>query len=667
MNISFSLYQRGQQKKDRQPPSRDSMVKSACWSVETCWSPLTPEHGFPSLYAFVTGRSPSDGLLPSLLQESKSCKACPPPKGGRGSDILARTRGHLPERVFMLGAGPEDARAAGLARFAQLAAKRLRKGGPVAAEPRVALPGIIPHERAEEARLYLGMRLEQQGEDVRVAEHAGQAGHEALRRAAVARGREHRVDIGLVLRAQGKRLNLLVRQAETAQVGEARRILALVDEAEQRVEGADFLHGLGVQDAVGEDLRVFAQVQAVVDDIALEAVLAQRALGHAAQEVRPKAARPDGQAVLHAGADEAHRAASVSPIKRLRRSNRWSSGPGAPAQVEHRGERARDIRLGALHGLGERIALGEVGGDGAGERAARAVRVRIGDALAGEPRARAVKEEVVGVVDLMAALDEHGAAAGVVDALGGALHGFGRVNLHAGEHLSLRHVRRDHGREREQLRAQRGHGVVHQQPRAAGGDHHGVDDDAARAVDAQSVDDGLDERRRGDHAGLDGVGEDVSEDAVELGGQEVGRDLQNAADAGGVLRGQCGDRAHGVNAVGRHYLDDTLWWKAAQEEDQRQSSGGYHITTDVNSGDAPSDDISSYLGGSLGGSNIAPVGTATTSGGHSSTTTHIPTPVQPTPPVSLDSKLDELIQRSNVVTQMTGKNYKYGNNTCGIK
>ena len=111
----------------------------------------------------------------------------------------------------------------------------------------------------------------------------------------------------------------------------------------------------------------------------------------------------------------------------------------------------------------------------------------------------------------------------------------------------------------------------------------------------------------------------------------------------------------------RDYLDDTLWWKAAQEEDQRQSSGGSHITTDVNSGDAPSDDISSYLGGSLGGSNIAPVGTATTSGGHSSTTTHIPTPVQPTPPVSLDSKLDELIQRSNVVTQMTGKNYKYGN------
>ena len=46
----------------------------------------------------------------------------------------------------------------------------------------------------------------------------------------------------------------------------------------------------------------------------------------------------------------------------------------------------------------------------------------------------------------------------------------------------------------------------------------------------------------------------AGEDAVELGGEEVGRDLQNAADAGGVLRGQCGDRAHGVNAVGRHYL-----------------------------------------------------------------------------------------------------------------
>ena len=37
MNISFSLYQRGQQKKDRQPPSRDSMVKSAqMFSADCC-------------------------------------------------------------------------------------------------------------------------------------------------------------------------------------------------------------------------------------------------------------------------------------------------------------------------------------------------------------------------------------------------------------------------------------------------------------------------------------------------------------------------------------------------------------------------------------------------------------------------------------------------------
>lgn len=38
--------------------------------------------------------------------------------------------------------------------------------------------------------------------------------------------------------------------------------------------------------------------------------------------------------------------------------------------------------------------------------------------------------------------------------------------------------------------------------------------------------------------------------------------------------------------------------KPAQEEDQRQSTGGSRTTTAVNTGDTPSDDISSYLGGS---------------------------------------------------------------------
>ena len=111
----------------------------------------------------------------------------------------------------------------------------------------------------------------------------------------------------------------------------------------------------------------------------------------------------------------------------------------------------------------------------------------------------------------------------------------------------------------------------------------------------------------------------------------------------------------------REYMDDTKWWKAAQEEDQKQQSGGTR-TTEVNTGDTPSDDLSSYLGG---GETNTPTGSGSAlpisepSGvpsGYSSTTTTSPSPTVPE-----TSKLDELIQKSNPVTQLSGKNYKFGN------
>lgn len=111
----------------------------------------------------------------------------------------------------------------------------------------------------------------------------------------------------------------------------------------------------------------------------------------------------------------------------------------------------------------------------------------------------------------------------------------------------------------------------------------------------------------------------------------------------------------------RDYIDDTLWWKAAQEEDQKQSTGGSRTTTAVNTGDVPSDDISSYLGGGIatstgntaGNTNPAQTGLTSTPSGSTTTT--------PTPPVQETSKLDELIQRSSIVSQLTGRNYRFGN------
>ena len=104
------------------------------------------------------------------------------------------------------------------------------------------------------------------------------------------------------------------------------------------------------------------------------------------------------------------------------------------------------------------------------------------------------------------------------------------------------------------------------------------------------------------------------------------------------------------------YIDDTLWWKAAQEEDQKQSTGGSRVTTAVNTGSVPSDDISAYLGG-MSSNEEQPVtsGSVNTSSGSAQTPLTIPSTTQET------SKLDELIQRATVVNQLTGRNYRFGN------
>ena len=80
-------------------------------------------------------------------------------------------------------------------------------------------------------------------------------------------------------------------------------------------------------------------------------------------------------------------------------------------QIQHGRQRAGDVFLGPLHGLVQIIALGQIGGNGAGEGAAGAVGVGIVDPLAVEPLAEAVPpQEIVGIIDLMAALAQYGAA-----------------------------------------------------------------------------------------------------------------------------------------------------------------------------------------------------------------------------------------------------------------
>ena len=102
---------------------------------------------------------------------------------------------------------------------------------------------------------------------------------------------------------------------------------------------------------------------------------------------------------------------------------------------------------------------------------------------------------------------------------------------------------------------ERGDGVVADELGAARGDHDGIDDDVFRAVFPQLPRDDLDQSGGRDHADLDRVRADVGKNAVELLGEEIRRYLKDSLDAGGILGGQGGDGAHGVNAVCGHGLD----------------------------------------------------------------------------------------------------------------
>lgn len=55
--------------------------------------------------------------------------------------------------------------------------------------------------------------------------------------------------------------------------------------------------------------------------------------------------------------------------------------------------------------------------------------------------------------------------------------------------------------------------------------------------------------------------------------------------------------AHQFRMNKRDYMSDELWWKAAQEEDQKRVSGGGKVTTTVNPGESPTDNLRIiYLG-----------------------------------------------------------------------
>ena len=111
----------------------------------------------------------------------------------------------------------------------------------------------------------------------------------------------------------------------------------------------------------------------------------------------------------------------------------------------------------------------------------------------------------------------------------------------------------------------------------------------------------------------------------------------------------------------RDYLDDTKWWKAAQEEDQKSQTGGSR-TTEVNTGDMPSDDIGEYLGGMTGESltNSQDEQSQTDNRGSGSSSANNSNDNQPSVTETETSTMGDLLLNSSPVQQLTGKHYRFG-------
>ena len=194
------------------------------------------------------------------------------------------------------------------------------------------------------------------------------------------------------------------------------------------------------------------------------------------------------------------------------------------------------------------------------------MRVGVRDARAAIPLlflAACEDEQVTRVAREVAALGEYIDLSLCGELLRRLLEGKLIRNLCPRQDAEFGNVRRDDLGEREELLHEHLDGLVHEQLGATRRDHDGVHDDMLGLIGLQFIRDDMDQRRRGDHADLDGIGPYVLEDRIELCCQELRRGFLHHADALRVLRCQRRDGAHAVDTVGQHRLEIRLHAGAA--------------------------------------------------------------------------------------------------------
>lgn len=212
---------------------------------------------------------------------------------------------------------------------------------------------------------------------------------------------------------------------------------------------------------------------------------------------------------------------------------------------------AGEVVLGGLYRAFERKTFGKARCDGARKGAACAVGIFRVDALSvvGD-EVFAVIEKVIGVHDVMSALDEDGFAPEGHEHFGG----FSAVRLardgYAGEDLGFGDVRRDECRQGDELFFIKCDGIIFEQFVSAGGDHDGIDDERCASVISKEIRNRIHDGSCPEHACLDGVRCYVVVDGFELGFDQGDRSIHDHADPLRILRCQGADAAHTVGAEG---------------------------------------------------------------------------------------------------------------------
>ena len=127
------------------------------------------------------------------------------------------------------------------------------------------------------------------------------------------------------------------------------------------------------------------------------------------------------------------------------------------------------------------------------------------------------------------------------------------------KHEKLRQVRRDDLRQRDKLRRQCVCRVFRQEPCAAGCHDDGIDDDMCCVVDGKSLRDCSYQFCGSNHAYFDRIRTYIRKYCVYLHGKELGCDLHDTRNTGGILGSKSGYCTHGVYTVHDHGLDVSLY------------------------------------------------------------------------------------------------------------